>query len=52
MKKQSGMLLALAMVIFLGMYASAENYTRKAERPGASDHTWSDMDYNFNLDEN
>lgn len=52
MRKLSSMLLALTFVIISGMYADAKNYTRKAERPGASDHTWSGCDYDFNIDEN
>lgn len=30
---------------------SGKNYSRRAPRPTTSDHTWSDFDYNFNLDE-
>lgn len=38
--------------IFSALSLEAKNYTRKAVRPAASDHTWQDYEYNFNLDEN
>lgn len=40
----------LHCAVFSCLFASAETYTRKANRGGASDHNWSDYEYSFTLD--
>ncbi|MDE6271881.1 MAG: hypothetical protein K2M31_02610 [Muribaculaceae bacterium] len=50
MKKLTWLILLFSL--FYGLTSEAKNYTRKAVRPAASDNTWSDYDYNFNLDDN
>lgn len=42
---------AISIILGCALSISAKNYTSKAPRPTASDHTWSGYDYNFNLDE-
>lgn len=52
MRTLTSILLVFALIGISVNRADAKNYTSKAERPSASDHTWWGYDYNFNLDEN
>lgn len=52
MRTLTSFLLVCAVIGTSVNNADAKNYTSKAERPAASDHTWWGYDYNFNLDEN
>lgn len=51
MKTITTLLFALAIIV-AGSDVNAKNYSYKAMRPSASDHTWFGYDYSFNIDEN
>lgn len=52
MKTILKLLITLSLAINTGIDANSKNYSHKATRPSASDHTWSGYDYDFNMDEN
>lgn len=49
--KKAVFILGLLYCSMIPTSISAKNYTHKATRPAASDHTWCGYDYNFNIDD-
>ncbi len=52
MRTITTLLFTLALTVITIFDVSAKNYSHRATRPAASDHTWFGYDYNFNIDEN